>query len=125
MNRILTTLLASVALVSACAAIEKADPSIPVNANTYDTCPGLTAPDGSQLRCLKPMDDPGAGGEQCPSSGHYCIELFPTAPNAMGAVVRDAGAQDAAPAALVPTTAPSPLEAPPEVFKTGPKNPKG
>lgn len=114
MNRLVSAFFVA-GLVVACnaATLNRLDPPIPVNSMTYDTCPGLTAPDGSQLRCLKPIDDQGSGGEQCPMSGHQCIELWPTAPNPDGMKVKDAGIE--APV-LVPTTAPSPLVAPKEVL---------
>lgn len=115
---VITVVFLFAAVLAACAAIEKDDPAIPVNANTYTTCPGLTAPDGSPLRCLNAINDPGAGGEECPlpgSGAHRCIELWPTAPDPMGKRVQDAGAPDAAPSPPVPTTASAPLVAPKEV----------
>ena len=100
MNRItITALVVSVALV-ACAAIEKIDPgpTTPQQiANTYAPCPGVPAPG-----CLR-------DGEQCDDVHGKCLTVFP-------APILDSKPKPDAGAALVPTTALSPLEAPKSVL---------
>jgi hypothetical protein len=57
------------------AVVACADPEVPRNAATMDTCAGVTAPDGTQLQCMH-------GSQLCPlpwKGVHACIDQIDNA----------------------------------------------